>query len=48
MSGGHQWLIYRALASKGNRTLLGHNLVSETLVGRFRRDGEVESLVEIE
>lgn len=43
-----QWLIYRALASKGNRTLLGHNLATEMLVARFRRDGEVEKIVEIE
>jgi hypothetical protein len=32
----------------GNRTLLGHNLVSEMLVARFDRDGEVETLLEIE
>jgi hypothetical protein len=41
-------LIYRALASKGNRTLLGHNLLSETLVARFSNTGEVDPLVEIE
>jgi hypothetical protein len=43
-----QWLIYRALASKGNRTLLGHNLATEMLVARFGKDGEVEPLLEIE
>ena len=46
--GKDQWLIYRALASKGNRTVLGHNLTSEMLVGRFDRSGEVDPLVEIE
>jgi len=46
--GKQQWLIYRSLAAKDNRTLLGHNLVSELLIARFRKDGEVETLVEIE
>jgi hypothetical protein len=46
--GDQQWLIYRSLAPKANRTLLGHNLSSETLVARFRRDGEVEALLEVE
>jgi hypothetical protein len=48
MIGPEQWLIYRALTSKGNRTLLGHNLTTEMLVARFDRHGEVEPLVEIE
>ena len=43
-----QWLIYRSLAAKANRTLLGHNLSSELLVARFAPDGEVETLVEID
>jgi hypothetical protein len=42
------WLVYRALGSRGNRTLIGHNLVSEFLVARFKTDGEIEPLVEIE
>lgn len=46
--GKRQWLIYRSLAEKANRTLLGCNLSTETLVGRFARTGEVEPLVEIE
>jgi hypothetical protein len=45
--GARQWLVYRSLGPKGNRTLLGHNLVSEMLVARFTR-GEVEALLEIE
>jgi hypothetical protein len=46
--GSRQWLIYRSLAAVANRTLLGHNLATETLVARFDRSGEVEPLVEIE
>jgi len=46
--GKHQWLSYRSLGPTGNRTLLGHNLTTETLVARFDRDGEVEPLVEVE
>jgi hypothetical protein len=45
--GRRQWLMYRALARRGNRSLLGHNISSEMLVARFV-DGEVESLIEIE
>ena len=47
-AGKHQWLIYRALASVKNRTLLGHNLSTETLVARLDRNGEVDSLLEVE
>jgi hypothetical protein len=46
--GSRQWLIYRSLAAKCNRTLLGHNLGTETLVAGFRRNGEVKSIIEIE
>jgi hypothetical protein len=43
-----QWMFYRSLADRGNRTLLGHNLVSEFLAARFGRDGLPETLIEIE
>ncbi len=47
--GRDQWLIYRSLAAKANRTLLGHNLSSECLIGRFLAPaGEVDELLEIE
>ena len=46
--GGEQWLVYRSLAERANRTLLGHNLSSEMLVARFDEVGEVEPLVEVE
>jgi hypothetical protein len=46
--GGRQWLFYRSLAACGNRTLLGHNLVSEFLAARFSKQGMPETLIEIE
>ncbi|MDZ7620565.1 MAG: hypothetical protein U1E05_26475, partial [Patescibacteria group bacterium] len=46
--GRKQWLIYRSLAGVGNRTLLGHNLSTEALIGRFDAQGEVEPLIEVE
>jgi hypothetical protein len=46
--GKQQWLMYRSLAKQANRTLLGHNLSTETLVARFQKDGQVQSLIEIE
>jgi hypothetical protein len=47
-TGGKHWLVYRSLTPPRNRTLLGHNLSSETLIARFTRKGEVKSLIEIE
>jgi hypothetical protein len=46
--GSRQWLFYRSLTACGNRTLLGHNLVSEFLAARFSRQGVPETLIEIE
>ena len=46
--GRQQWLFYRSLAVCGNRTLLGHNLVSEFLVARFSKEGKVEAIIETE
>jgi hypothetical protein len=43
-----QWVIYRSLTGKANRTLLGLNIYNEFAVGRFTRKGEFESLLEIE
>ena len=36
------------VAPVANRTVLGHNLATEFLVARFMKDGNVESLLEIE
>ena len=46
--GRRQWLLYRSLTAPRNRSLLGHNLSTETLVARFDRKGQVEPLIEIE
>jgi hypothetical protein len=46
---GHkQWLIYRSLAPVATRTVLGKNLCTEFLVARFDRDGDCDTLLEIE
>ncbi len=47
-AGMQQWLIYRSLSGKGNRTVLGQNFYNEFYVGRFGVDGECHELVEIE
>jgi hypothetical protein len=46
--GRRQWLIYRSLAERANRTLLGANLSTEFLFARFSPDGEAQPLLEIE
>ena len=46
--GRTQWLIYRSLAAKGNRTLLGQNVADEFTLGRFDMDGCLEDLIRIE
>ncbi len=46
--GNKHWLFYRSLIACGNRTVLGHNLVSEFLAARFDRGGVPETLIEIE
>ncbi len=45
--GAEQWLFYRALANKGNRTLLGSNTAAEMLAARFH-DGKAETLLQVE
>lgn len=46
--GRKQWLIYRSLAPRRNRTVLGQNLSNEFFVARFDLDGGVRELIEIE
>lgn len=43
-----QWLVYRSLTPPCGRSVLGKNLNSETLVGKFCSDGNVKSIVEVE
>lgn len=45
--GRRQWLIYRSLTGRANRTVLGHNLVTEFLAAQFTSRGTVEPLLEI-
>jgi hypothetical protein len=47
-SGREQWLFYRSLAARGNRSLLAQNLASEFLAARFKADGDIEEIVEVE
>jgi hypothetical protein len=46
--GTQQWLIYRSLAPRANRTVLGQNISTEFVVARFARNGKISELVEIE
>lgn len=45
--GDRQWVVYRAL-TRGNRTFLGKNLISELFVGVFHRTGEMDAIMEVE
>lgn len=45
--GDRQWALYRAL-SRGNRTFLGKNLVSEFYCGVFHKTGEMDCIMEVE
>lgn len=47
-SGSHQWLFYRSLAPPKQRTVFGQHLSSEMLAARFKTDGTVDTLIEIE
>jgi hypothetical protein len=46
--GKTQWLIYRSLAAKANRTVLGQNFVNEFFCGRFTNKGTTKELLQIE
>lgn len=46
--GRQQWIVYRSLGERGNRTLLGHNTAYEFVVARFLRSGQVDTLLQIE
>jgi hypothetical protein len=46
--GGKQWVFYRSLAKRGNRTFLGHNTLCSFACRRLLASGETEDLVEIE
>ena len=46
--GKKQWLFYRSLAHKGNRTFLGENVSDEFFVGQIDLHGNVEALAAVE
>jgi hypothetical protein len=46
--GRGQWLFYRSLAERDNRTVLGQNTVVEFLAARFEKSGDIEELVEVQ
>jgi hypothetical protein len=47
-TGKHQWVIYRSLSPKASRSVLGQHFSSEFVLGRFREEGELKQLIEIE
>ncbi|GIX01747.1 MAG: hypothetical protein KatS3mg112_0684 [Thermogutta sp.] len=46
--GDRQWVLYRSLTPPANRAVLGKNLISESLLGRFKLNGTISPLVEVE
>lgn len=46
--GRDQWLFYRSVSERGNRTFMGQNYADEFFVGSIDCDGNVVPLVEIE
>jgi len=46
--GRQNWLIYRTLDPRGNRTVLGQNFSSEFVCCRMLKTGKTESIIEIE
>jgi len=46
--GRQNWLIYRTLAPRGNRTVLGQNYCSKFVCCRMLKSGKTESIIEIE
>jgi len=43
-----QYLFYRSLTEQRNRTVLGHNLVSDLFFGHFNMEHGVETILEVE
>ena len=46
--GREQWLVYRSLAPRGNRTFLGQNYSSEFVCTRFLPSGEAKDILAVE
>ena len=43
-----QWILYRSLGEKGNRTFMGENFNGELFLGSFDTNGQVKPLLQIE
>lgn len=43
-----QWLLYRSLAWRGNRTVLGKNFATDFACCRFHPNGEVDEILEVQ
>ncbi len=43
-----QYLLYRSLTAPTNRTVLGHNLVSDFFLGRFDKETGIETILDVE
>ena len=43
-----QWVLYRSLGPSKNRTFIGVNFADEFFIGRLRRSGRVDLLLQIE
>jgi hypothetical protein len=46
--GAAQWLLYRSLAARRSRSVLGQNLSAEFVAARFEQDGTLDQWIEIE
>ena len=46
--GPQNWLVYRSLAPRGNRTVLGQNFSSEFVCCRMLKNGKIEDIIEIQ
>jgi hypothetical protein len=47
-SGDEQWVVYRSLGKSANRTVLGQNISTEFVAGRFRDTGIIAEWIAIE
>ena len=47
-SGDEQWVVYRSLGHSANRTVLGQNISTEFVAGRFRDTGIIAEWIAIE
>lgn len=46
--GSQQWLYYRTIGPKGNRTFLGQNFADDCLLAKIELDGTVSPVMEVE